>query len=157
MNKKVRILISAAVALLVIPAAVSAQLGQISGVATESGSGLPIDSAQVGAINMNSMTSRDTWTDSTGYFFIDSLTPGYHIVGAHQDGYEENTYPGLVEIISDEHIPAIDIELTFVGGTGYGSISGQVLDSETGLLIPEAGIDIIGFLENCCTDSSEKK
>ncbi|NIP41441.1 MAG: hypothetical protein GWN61_02210, partial [candidate division Zixibacteria bacterium] len=90
--------------------------------ATESGSGLPIDSAQVGAINMNSMTSRDTWTDSTGYFFIDSLTPGYHIVGAHQDGYEENTYPGLVEIISDEHIPAIDIELTFVGGTGYGSI-----------------------------------
>ncbi len=106
---------------------------------------------------MNSMTSRDTWTDSTGYFFIDSLTPGYHIVGAHQDGYEENTYPGLVEIISDEHIPAIDIELTFVGGTGYGSISGQVLDSETGLPIPEAGIDIIGFLENCCTDSSEKK
>ncbi len=141
------------IALFAMTATASAQYGSISGTVTDAETGLPIYMAEVGAINMDSMLTSEAWTDTAGQYFIDSLVPGYYIVGAHKEGYEENIYPGLVEIVADEHLSDIDIELTFTGGTGLGSISGQVIDAETGLPISGAGISISGILGVQYTDS----
>lgn len=145
--------LSILICMIIISAPASAQYGSISGVVTESGTGLPIPAAQVGAINMDDMTTGETFTDSAGFYFIDSLSPGQHIVGATKDGYEENVYPGLVNVEPGMHYPDIDITLTFVGGTGIGSISGTVTDAETGLPIDSASISVSGVFRTFHTGS----
>lgn len=149
----IRILLFASIALISLAVAASAQYATISGQVTDAQTGEPIIEAQVGAINMDDMTSRETFTDSAGNYFIDSITPGYQIVGASKEGYEENVYPDLIMIEGGENLTDIDIQLTFVGGTGFGAIAGQVTDAETGLPIDSAGIDIRWFVGSCYTDS----
>jgi hypothetical protein len=149
-----RVLVIAICVALAITPAVSAQYGSISGRVTDAATGLPIGMAQVSAINMDSMLTSDTWTDSSGNYFIDSLRPGFHIVGAWKEGYEENIFDGLVEVVAGEQLSDIDIELTFVGGTGIGSISGHVSDAESGLPIADAGIHVNGIPDSWSSDSN---
>jgi len=93
---------------------------------------------------METMTTGETYTDSTGYYFIDYLLPGQHIIGATKEGYEENVYPGLLDVEADMYYPDIDISIAFVGGTGIGTISGTVTDAETGLPLADVSISVSG-------------
>ena len=144
MRPKVLFVLLSLICFALFPALASAQFGSISGRVTDEETGLGIALAEVSAINMDSMNVGETLTDSNGYYLVENLLPGYHIVGAYRDGYEEDIYPGLVMVVVREgqNIPDIDFTLTPAGG--FGTISGRVTDEQTGLPIEMAGVALRG-------------
>jgi protocatechuate 3,4-dioxygenase beta subunit len=152
MKTKLFCLILSVAFLVLSRAVVFAQPASISGRVTDQATGLPIDSVEVAAINMDSMSVGEALTDSTGYYLIENLAPGYHIVGGHKEGYEDNNYPGLLVVQAGQHLTDIDFTLAFIGEPD-GSISGRITDEDTGLPIAEALVSIVGLPGIWYTDS----
>jgi hypothetical protein len=137
--------------LLVFSGASFAQFGSISGRVTDDSTGLPIMGAHVWA-------KADTtqpggygfdFTDSSGYYMIDSLYAGEFLVFANAQGYVEEGYPESVTVVAGGNTPDIDFALASTGIPEYGSISGWVVDQITGLPIMGAHLVATGVDTYC--------
>ena len=119
--------------------------GSISGMVTDEVTGRPI----VGAgITLSDLDCDCMWfTDSTGHYICDYVPPGVYEVYASANGYYPETYPESVIVVEGQNTPHIDFALTPIAE--YGSISGQVIDEQTGLPIIMARLRAIG-LDNWC-------
>jgi protocatechuate 3,4-dioxygenase beta subunit len=121
------------------------EVGSISGRVTDEQTGLPIVMAQITITGI-----YHVWhTDTSGLYFCDNLPPGSYEVHAGKYGYIPETYPDSVTVVAGENTPDIDFALTPHGGPEFGSISGQVIDEETGLPLIMARLRAIG-LDNPC-------
>jgi hypothetical protein len=111
----------------------------ISGVITDSVSGLPVDSAKVTAGCMN---GRIAYTGPDGSYTIDGLAAGSYMVKAMKCGaYVAKAYPGRVVVEEGQAVTGIDIALAPMGGGGgNGSISGIVYDKSTSQPLAEAKV-----------------
>jgi protocatechuate 3,4-dioxygenase beta subunit len=143
MKKKLLIVLLGLTLLLIFPELSLAQFGSISGRVTDEGTGLPLVTAQITITGIYGVW----YTDTSGYYWCDSLPPGWYLVNAQKEGYVPETYPDSVIVIAGQNTPHIDFALTASGE--YGSISGQVTDEETGLPIIMAHLLAIG-LDNFC-------
>jgi uncharacterized surface anchored protein len=118
--------------------------GSISGVVTDSATGLPIYNAMVTACRTNSCGTR-AFTDSNGVYTIQNLTEGNYQVIANARNYRTKHYPTPVAVVSGQTTANIDFALvasnTPPPPANPGTISGVVTDSTTGL--PIAGAIVV--------------
>jgi len=112
----------------------SPEFGSISGRVTDDQTGLPIEMAEITITGIYSIW----YTDSTGHYLCDSIPPGVYQIKAYAAGYHPETYPDTVGVIEGQNTPHIDFALTPVGE--YSSISGKVIDEQTGISLPMAHI-----------------
>ncbi|MEO0092224.1 MAG: carboxypeptidase-like regulatory domain-containing protein [candidate division WOR-3 bacterium] len=117
--------------------------GSISGVVTDSATGLPIANAQVNACRPGSCGGR-AFTDENGVYTINNLSAGDYQVTAKALGYRTQRYPTTVTVVAGQ--TTTDINFALVPMTpppppqDPGSISGVVTDSATGLPIAGATV-----------------
>jgi len=104
--------------------------GSISGIITDSVTGLPIHQAKVvaGCCGQHAFTAED------GSYTIANLPAGTYTVKAMKSGaYVMKAYPSPVEVGEGQQVTGIDIALAPMGGGGGdGSIAGAVYDKTTG-------------------------
>lgn len=118
--------------------------GSISGVVTDSITGLPIFNAMVTASCANTCGSR-AFTDSNGVYTIQNLNAGDYQVIASARNFRTKRYPTAVTVVSGQ--TTADINFALVSGntppppSNPGTISGFVTDSVTGL--PIAGAIVV--------------
>lgn len=118
--------------------------GSISGMVTDSATGLPIANAQVNACRPGVCGGR-AFTDENGFYTINNLSAGDYQVTAKALGYRTQRYPIAVTVVAGQ--TTTDINFALVPTTpppppqDPGSISGTVTDSVTGL--PIAGATVI--------------
>jgi len=139
------------VLLFVFSGASFAQFGSISGRVVDDSTGLPIMGAHVWAKADTTQPGGYGYdfTDSSGYYTIDSLYAGEFLVFANAQGYVEEVYPESVIVLSGQTTPNIDFALTSTGVPEYGSISGRVTDEATGLPLAYAHLVATG-VDNYC-------
>lgn len=118
--------------------------GSITGVVTDSLTGLPIFNAMVTACRTNSCGVR-AFTDSNGVYLIENLSAGDYQVIASARNYRTKRYPTAVAVVSGQITTGIDFALV-AGNTppppsNPGTISGVVTDSVTGM--PIAGAIVV--------------
>jgi hypothetical protein len=119
--------------------------GSISGMVTDEVTGEPIVHA---AITLSNLDCDCMWfTDSTGHYLCDYVPPGTYLVYASAPGYYSEVYPESVNVTGGQETTGIDFALTPI--TEFGSITGQVIDEQTGLPIIFARIVAMG-LDNPC-------
>ena len=128
-----------------------AQFGSISGRVIDDSTSLPIMGAHVWAKADTTQPGGYGYdfTDSSGYYMIDSLYAGEFLVFANAQGYEEETYPESVIVTAGQNTPDIDFALTSTGVPEYGAISGRVTDNDTGFPIVGARVVATG-VDNYC-------
>ncbi|MCX7785730.1 MAG: carboxypeptidase-like regulatory domain-containing protein [candidate division WOR-3 bacterium] len=118
--------------------------GAISGVVTDSATGLPIANAQVNACRPGSCGGR-AFTDANGFYTINNLSAGDYQVTAKALGYRPQRYPTAVTVVAGQTTADINFALVAMSPPpppqDPGSISGVVTDSVTGL--PIAGATVI--------------
>ncbi len=131
-----------------------AEYGSISGRVTDEETGLPISMAHLIAIGLDNWCYAEAWSDTDGYYIIPHLCPGIYEVNAHAQGYIPETYPDSVIVVEGQSTPNINFALTPVGGPEFGSISGRVIDEDTGLPIVMAEITITGIYCIWYTDTA---
>jgi len=119
------------------------EFGSISGRVTDQETGLPIIMAQITITGL----SYIWYSDTSGYYFCDSLAPGGYFVNAHKEGYHPRTYPDSVIVMAGENTQHIDFALS--RAAELGSISGMVTDKDTGLPVVMAHLVATG-LDNFC-------
>ena len=124
-----------------------AEYGLITGQVIDEQTGLPIIMARLRAIGLDNWCFGEAWSDTGGHYAIQSLCPGIYQVIASKEGYAPETYPDSVIVIAGQNTPNINFALTPIAE--YGSISGQVIDEETGFPISMAHLTAIG-LDNWC-------
>jgi hypothetical protein len=107
--------------------------GAISGVVTDSATGVPIYHAMVTACTYGSMCGGRAVTDSNGYYMIDSLTEGNYNVVAHARGYRSFRFPDTVAVVAGQTTPNINFQLIPRNPPPQNPaiISGVVIDSTT--------------------------
>jgi hypothetical protein len=113
------------------------QHGSMSGHVYEDSSGIPIPGAHVVAYGNG---SGDAYTDSTGYYEIDSLVEGIYFVEASASGYWPATKDSVV-VNEGQNTPDVDFWLEPYGGPQYGSMSGHVYDDST--MAPILGAHVV--------------
>jgi uncharacterized protein (DUF2141 family) len=119
--------------------------GSISGVVTDSVTGLPISGATVCAGCCHMAT-----TGNDGSYTIANLAAGDYTVKAMKSGaYVMKQYPTVVHVNDGQAVTDIDFALAPSGGGGNGSISGTVYDKATG--VPIAGARVMA---GCCGHSA---
>ena len=155
MKKLVPILALCAVALLMVGAA-GKQLtptgtGSISGVVTDSVTGLPIEGAMVSA-----GCGRMALTGSNGSYTIGNLAAGDYTVKAMKGrDYVMKQYPTTVHVDAGQAVTGINFALAPMGGGGgNGSIAGTVYDKATNQPIAGAKVMASGC-RNYATTGSE--
>lgn len=135
--------------------------GSISGVVTDSATGVPIFGAMVIAASSNHMCCGSrAFTDSTGAYTIRNLIAGNYQVTASARNYLTRHYPTAVTVDSGQNTPNINFALVPRGTPppppNPGSISGVVTDSATGLPIFHAMVvtHLRHFERRAFTDST---
>ncbi len=109
----------------------------ISGRVTDAITGEPLVEARIrvlALIGNHPLFQRQTVTDSSGEYVI-SVPPGFYLVYADRKGYRGEFYDDVVDplqatpvqVTENEHVTGIDFGLLPLG-----SISGKVVDQETG-------------------------
>lgn len=63
---------------------VPVSIGKIQGVIIEAGTDFPLYNVMI----TTSPKTKETHSDSSGYFFLDNITPGDYIIYAHKPGYD---------------------------------------------------------------------
>lgn len=112
----------------------------ISGVITDSVTGLPIDSVKVTA---GCCGGRNAYTGPDGSYTIEGLAAGNYTVKAMKCGaYYPKTYPDRVRVEEGQAVTGIDLALAPMTTGGNGSISGIVYDKSTSQPIAEAKVFI---------------
>ncbi len=108
--------------------------GSISGVVTDSATGVPVFGAMVTASQTNVCGGRAI-TDSSGIYTIQNLAAGDYQVVARARNYRPAHYPTPVTVVDGQNTPGINFALgqfTPPPPPNPGSISGIVTDSATG-------------------------
>lgn len=124
--------------------------GSISGIITDSVTGLPIAGAQVNAGTCHLQTT----TNNDGSYTIANVPPGNYNVKAMKCGaYYPKTYPTPVHVEAGQSVTGINIALSPMGGGGggNGSISGTVYDKATGSPIAGAKVNAGGCRHSATT------
>jgi protocatechuate 3,4-dioxygenase beta subunit len=85
--------------------------GSISGVVTDSATGLPIRGAMVMVHGSNSMNGGMAMTDSTGAYTIPHLMAGNYLVSASAHDYLPRNYPDPVVVTVNQNTPDINFAL----------------------------------------------
>lgn len=124
-----------------------AEYGSISGQVTDEQTGLPIIMARLRAIGLDDSCYGEAWSDTGGWYGIQHLCPGIYQVVASKEGYAPEVYPDSVIVVAGQNTSDIDFALSPIAE--YGSISGMVIDEETGYPISMAHLIAIG-LDNWC-------
>ena len=96
-------------ALLAVCASVYAT-GGISGVVTDSATGLPIHYARLSCRSDSSIA----YTDTAGYYLISSLPPGEYTVRVSATGYVGDTYPEPVVVVDSQVTTDINLSLIHI-------------------------------------------
>ena len=111
--------------------------GSISGIVTDSLTGLPIANAIVKACGPSCGQAR---TNENGEYIIENLIPGEYQVTATARNYFPKRYPERVIVNAGQNTPDINFPLVprLLPPRGTGSISGIVLDSLTNQPIANA-------------------
>lgn len=119
----------------------------ISGIVTDSATGMPIENVTV--IARSRRFVRRAITNSDGNYTITNLRPGIYRLMAHKPGYLPKHYPEPVILEAGQAITGINFALV-PGNTppppppqGFGSISGTVINAVTQLPIPNATVHAI--------------
>ena len=115
--------------------------GSISGVITDSVTGLPVAGARVSA----GCCGQSATTGDDGSYTITDLAAGDYVVKAMKCGeYYMKQYPTPVHVEDGQAVTGIDIALRPMGGGGggNGSISGTVYDKATNQPIAGAKVMI---------------
>lgn len=146
MKKLVPILALCAIALMMTGATgkqvIPTGTGSISGVVTDSATGLPIEGAKV----MAGCCGHQAFTGSDGSYTIADLAAGDYTVKAMKMGaYVMKQYPTPVHVEDGQAVTDINFALAPMGGGGDGSISGTVYDKSTNE--PIAGAKVVA---GCC-------
>ena len=130
---------TASVDFVIVPFAVGS--GSISGYVTADGA--PFANAGVSISNQTTSQNLNSFTDENGFFEFTGLSNGQWYVNAYPGaGYQLNA--GQTVTLSDTETSAT-ADLAFVSWpVGTAAISGVVTDSETGLPLSSAIIQIIG-------------
>lgn len=113
--------------------------GSISGIITDSVTGLPISGARV----MAGTCHLQTTTNNDGSYTIANVPPGDYTVRAMKcNEYAPKEYPAPVHVESGQQVTGINIALAPMGGGGggNGSISGIVYDKATSYPIAGAKV-----------------
>jgi uncharacterized protein (DUF2141 family) len=123
--------------------------GSISGVVTDSATGLPIAGANVMARDRRIVRRAITGTD--GSYTITNLRAGAYRVMANKQGYQPNMYPDPVILAVGQAVTGINFAL--VQGQvppppGTGSISGTVIN--VGTQQPIANATVHAWRQNIC-------
>ncbi len=145
MKRLIPILAVCAVALMMVGAtgkpAIPTGTGSISGVVTDSATGLPISGAMVcGGCGHMATTGPD------GSYIIANLDAGDYTVKASKCGsYVMKQYPTPVHVNAGQAVTGISFALAPMGGGGNGSIAGTVYDKLTNA--PIAGAKVMA---GCC-------
>jgi uncharacterized protein (DUF2141 family) len=154
MKKLVPMLALCAVALMMVGAAgkqfAPTGSGSISGVVTDSVTGLPIEGAKVMA-----GCGRMATSGSDGSYTIANLAAGDYTVKASKcQAYAMKQYPTPVHVDEGQSVTGIDFALAPMGGGGGdGSISGTVYDKATNLPIAGARVTAGGCRTSATTGS----
>jgi len=154
MKKLVPIIALCAVALMMVGASgkqvIPTGTGSISGVVTDSVTGLPISGAMVSAGCGHMAT-----TGSDGSYTIVNLAAGNYTVKASKCGaYVMKQYPTPVHVDDGQAVTGIDFALAPMGGGGGdGSISGTVYDKSNNAPIAGAKVTAGGCHSSAITGS----
>jgi uncharacterized surface anchored protein len=154
MKRLVPIFALCAVALMMVGAAgkqfAPAGTGSISGIVTDSVTGLPIEGAKVMA-----GCGRMATTGSDGSYTIANLAAGDYTVKASKcNTYVMKQYPTPVHVDEGQAVNGIDFALAPMGGGGgNGSISGTVYDKATNAPIAGAKVTAGGCRNSATTGS----
>ncbi|KPK99750.1 MAG: hypothetical protein AMJ91_06485 [candidate division Zixibacteria bacterium SM23_73_3] len=124
-----------------------AEYGLITGQVIDEQTGLPIIMARLRAIGLDNPCFGEAFSDTGGWYGILHLCPGIYQVVASKEGYAPEVYPDSVIVVAGENTQHIDFALAPI--SEYGSISGMVIDEETGFPISMAHLVAIG-LDNWC-------
>jgi hypothetical protein len=99
--------------------------GTIAGQVTDQSSHAGIPYADVTASGSNGYGFN--FTDSNGYYTISGLGAGSdYNVSATASGYEDYYYPTLVTVVVNQTTSGVNLQMTKIPPTEYGSISGTV-------------------------------
>lgn len=113
-------------------------VGGITGIVRDKVTGLPIVGAQVNVYGASDAPAATTVSDSNGRYLVQPLQAGTYTVLGSAINYIAETVSGVdvppTEIVSQ------DLELTPVAG----SLSGLVIDRQSGLAIPGASVALEG-------------
>lgn len=117
--------------------------GGISGLVTDSITGEPIPNALVRACGPTCGQGR---TNENGEYLIENLAPGDYRVTASAYGYKASRYPDLVRVEENRITPNINFLLVPYQQPPpvRGSISGRVIDKQTGEPIEGAFVTAMG-------------
>ena len=154
MKRLIPILALCAVALMMVGAtgkpAIPTGTGSISGVVTDSVTGLPLSGAMVMASCGHMAT-----TGSDGGYTIANLAAGDYTVKASKCGvYVMKQYPTPVHVDAGQAVTGISFALAPMGGGGNGSIAGTVYDKLTNA--PIAGVKVMaGGCRSSATTGSD--
>ncbi len=119
--------------------------GGIAGFVLDTNTGEPIGKAFVIAHKMDSHYSGFAVSDSTGFYLIDKLDPGFYRLIAYAKGYYPAKYPDSVLVKPGEVTPDINFHLKKFPPLPDGVIAGKVTDDSTGLPIPKVLVLGIAF------------
>ncbi|MCC6695194.1 MAG: sigma-70 family RNA polymerase sigma factor [Candidatus Hydrogenedentes bacterium] len=111
--------------------------------------GEPMAGAFVGVAN--GLRPRHTYTDENGFYRFTQLPPGTFPVGASFDGYED-----IDGLLHDERLIASGTEGVDIVLRRKGSVTGQVVDADTGEPIPVFGIMQFGGTASSLDSESER-
>ncbi|MEB3103843.1 MSCRAMM family protein [Ferviditalea candida] len=108
--------------------------GSISGLVTDSQTGLPLAHSIIRVVNPAGVTLTSTIADANGFYSVDSLPPGTYAITFSEDGYADQTIGATV--ISGQDTP-VNAALDKLAG----AIAGVVTD-EFGLPLAQAIIRV---------------
>lgn len=140
--------------------------GVISGVVKAADTGLPLVSAKIGLLGPNGKYLNSGSTDEEGRYSITGLPPGNYFLYSRYDGYVMQSYgtefsnnsdvvdEGGVDVVVGQ--PVTDINFALQPSDRSASISGRVIDSESGMALERVQINLYddhGKLFTVSTDS----
>ena len=119
--------------------------GGIAGVVLDAHTGEPVPKTFVFAHKLDGSCAGFAISDSTGFYRIKELDPGFYRLIAYALEYFPEKYPDSVLVKSGEVTPDINFHLKKYPPLPDGMIAGNVTDDSTGLPIPKALVMAIGF------------
>lgn len=119
--------------------------GGIAGLVQDANTGETVRKAFIFARKMDGHCSGFAVSDSTGFYQIDKLDPGFYRLIAYAKDYSPAKYPDSVLVNPGEVTPDIDFHLKKFPSLPEGVISGKVTDDSSGLPIPKALVLGIAF------------
>src|SRR3990170_119527 len=119
--------------------------GGVAGLVLNAHTGEPIPKAFIFAHKLDGSSAGFAISDSTGFYLIKELDPGFYRLIAYAPEYFPEKHPDSVLVKPGEITPGINFHLKKFPPLPDGVIAGKVTDDSTGLPIPKALVLGIAF------------